>query len=114
MNKELAQITNPALGKLSTTSNTAGVTFFGELIPSLIGLAFVAGIILFMFMIIISGIQWVTSGGDKAAVEAAKGRLTQALIGISVLFLTFAIIRLIEHFFGVSILTLDISSLIIK
>lgn len=104
-------IINPAIGNLN---NHTGIGFLQQLIPSLIGLAFVAGAVLFFFMLLLSAIQWISSGGDKGAVEAARGRLTQALIGIVILFCAFAIIKLVEYFFGISILVLDIGPLIIK
>ncbi len=104
-------INNPALGNLS---NCDSVFFFSQLIQGLIGLAFVVGSVLFFFMLLIGAIQWITSGGDKGAVEAARGRVTQALIGIVVLFSVFAIIKLIEGFFGINILLIDIGPLIIK
>lgn len=104
-------ISNSALGALG---NNTGLQFFQQLIPAFIGLAFVAGAIVFFFMLVIGGLQWMTSGGDKAAVEGARGRLTQALIGIVVLFSAFAIIKVIENFFGISILAIDIGPFIIK
>ena len=58
-------ISNPALG---TLGNNTGLQFFQQLIPSLISLAFIAGAIIFFFMLVLAGIQWVSSGGDKAAV----------------------------------------------
>ncbi|SRR5260221_9925444 len=106
-----AGINNPALGSLNMNN---GVSFFQKLIPSVIGLLFVGGSILFFFMLLIGAIQWISSGGDKGAVEAARGRLTQALIGIVVLFSAFAIIKLIEGFFGINILSIDIGPLTIK
>ncbi len=111
-NPLLAQITNPALG--SELNKNTGLSFVQQLIPSLIGLAFVAGALLFFFMLLVGAIQWITSGGDKASIEAARGRLGQALIGIVILFSVYALIKLIENFFGVSILALDIGPLIIK
>lgn len=105
-------IGNPALG--SNLNDLSGVDFIRTLITSAIGLIFVVGTIIFFFMLLISAIQWITSGGDKAAVETARGRLTQALIGIVVLFSVYAIIKVIEGFFGISILALDIGPLIIK
>lgn len=111
MNNYIAQITNPALGNLN--ANT-GVGFFQQLLPSLVGLILVAGTIIFFFMLLFGALQWITSGGDKASVEAARGRITQALVGIIVLFSVFVIIRLVQDFFGISILTLDIGPLIIK
>lgn len=109
-------ITNPALGPTlqSYAAGGGGVLFLQTLIPNLIGLAFVVGVVIFFFMLVIGAIQWISSGGDKGAVEAARGRITQALIGIVVLFSVFAIIKLIEGFFGINILTLDIGPLIIK
>ncbi len=104
-------ITNPAIGDLG--KNT-GVSFFQQLLPTLIGLMLTVGAIVFFFMILFGAIQWILSGGDKASVEAARGRITQALIGIIVLFSVFAIIKLVENFFGISILTLDIGQLKIK
>jgi hypothetical protein len=103
-----SSIGNPALGGLG---NNTGVSFFQKLIPSLIGLGFAAGMLLFFFMLLIGAIQWISSGGDKGNVEAARGRISNALIGIIVLFSIFAIIKLVEAFFGVNILTLDIGPL---
>lgn len=105
MKSSLAQITNPALGDLN--KNT-GVGFFQKLIPSFIGIAFVVGVLVFFFMLLIGAIQWMSSGGDKTAVENARGRLASALIGIIILFSVYAIIQLVETFFKINILTLDL------
>ena len=104
-------ITNPILGNLNKTSGTG---FFQKFIPSLISLAFVVGAIIFFFTLVLGAIQWISSGGDKQALEGAKGKITNAIIGIVILFATFAVIKLIELFFNVHILALDIGSLIIK
>ncbi|SRR5260221_7170812 len=112
MNKLLAEtITNPLLGDLN--KNT-GVSFIQQLIPALIGLALVGGSLIFFFMLIMGAIQWITSGGDKAALEGARGRITQALVGIIILFSAFAIVKLVETFFNIHILTIDIGSLKIQ
>ncbi len=109
-------ITNPALGDTlqGILAGGGGLFFFQILLPSLIGLAFVVGVIVFLFMLLLGAITWIGSGGDKAAVEGARGRITHALIGIVVLFSVFAIIKLIEGFFGINILSIDIGPLIIK
>lgn len=112
INNYLAQaaITNPVV----TTKATSGLSFFQQLIPNLVTLAFVIGTIIFFFMLIMGAIQWMSSGGDKAAVEAARGRLTNALIGLVLLFSALAIVALIETFFHINILSIDISKLFIK
>ena len=106
-----AEITNPVIGNLGTLT---GVGFFQQFIPSLIRIAFVIGIIIFFFMLITGAISWISSGGDKAALETARGKITNALIGIVLLFSVYVIAQLIEAFFGITILTLDIAPLLIQ
>jgi hypothetical protein len=107
-------INNPVLPGLIGDPRTSGGEFFASAIPAAIGLAFVVGALIFFAMLIWGAIQWISSGGDKQALEGARGRVSNALIGIVLLFAAFAIIRVIETFFHISILTLDISSLIIQ
>lgn len=114
MNKlaEAQPITNPALGdKLQSLS---GIEFFQKLLPAAIGLGFVVGSLLFVFIMLIGAIQWISSGGDKAAVEAARGKISNAIIGLVALFSIIAIIKVIESFFGINILTIDIGPLKIE
>ena len=109
MNNLIAQkLVNPALGDLGEQS---GISFLQKLLTTAITLFFVVGVIAFFFMFLMGAIQWITSGGDKASLEGAKGRITSALIGLVILFSVFAIVKLIERFFGVNILTLDIMGL---
>lgn len=105
------EITNPVLGPLGEMS---GVSFAQNFVPSLIRLAFIAGTIVFLFMIAIGAIQWISSGGDKQSLEAARGKVTNAIIGLVLLFSLFAILALIETFFGIKIMMLDIGPLVIQ
>ena len=106
------EISNPIFGQSLTDLLNAGpFAFFQKLIPAIIGLGFVIGVIVFVFMMIIGAIQWISSGGDKASVEAAKSRVMNAIIGLIVLFVVFALIKLIETFFVINVLELDIGVL---
>jgi len=67
----------------------------------------VAALVAFIFLII-GGIRWITSGGDKEGTAKAQSTITAALIGLVIVFAAWAIIRLIEVFFGIEILTLTI------
>lgn len=108
---ETTEITNPILGGLGRKT---GVSFFQDFIPSLIGLALVVGVLIFFAMLIMGAIQWISSGGDKEGLSSARGKITNAIIGIIILFSVFAIINLIEIFFNIKILTLDIGPLVIQ
>lgn len=107
-----SEIKNPILGGLG--NNASGLSFFQTFIPNLVTLAFVVGVVIFFFMLIIGAIQWISSGGDKQALEGARGKITSAIIGLVIMFSVFAVVKLIEGFMGISILTLDIGSLVIQ
>ncbi len=104
-------ITNPLLKE--TLQKKSGVGFFQSFIPNLVTLGLIIGVLFFLFILIIGAIQWISSGGDKNALEEAKKKITNAIIGIIILFSVFALLKVIENFFGISILTLDIGSLAI-
>lgn len=65
-----------------------------------VNLIFAVGVILAVIFIIISGIQMIISGGDKQKVQAARGRLTYAIIGLLVIAGAFAIISLVISLLG--------------
>jgi len=88
--------------------------FFGAFLPKLVGWLFVIGSLLFFFVFAIGAIQWIASGGDKQALEGARAKISNAFVGIILLFVSFAIIKLIEAFFKINILTIDIGPLLIQ
>lgn len=104
-------VKNPILGNLNSLS---GSDFLSQFIPKAIGLLFVFGGLAFFFMFLWGAISWILSGGDKAHVESAKGRITSALVGLVLMVGVFAIVELIEAFFKINILSIDIGPLVIQ
>lgn len=87
-----------------TVAQPAGfqITDIGTLISGAIGAAFlIAGILVFAYLVW-GGIQWITAGGDKANIEAARGRISNALVGLAIIAAAWAIIQLVEFVFGVT------------
>lgn len=74
------------------------------IVTALITLVLVIAGVVFFFMLVWGGISWIMSGGDKAKTEAARNRITAALIGMIVLFSAWAIVQLIQTFLGIEIL----------
>jgi len=72
----------------------------GPLLSGIIKVAFVVAIILTFIFLIWGGLQWITSGGDKAKYEEARNRITAALVGLAIILLSWLIIRLVSYFFG--------------
>ncbi|MDP3955106.1 MAG: hypothetical protein Q8Q15_01955 [bacterium] len=95
------KIINPVLDP--NLQGMSGESFIGGFLSAAIELILIAGVVIAFFLLLIGGIQWMLSGGDKTATEAARGRITSAIIGLLLLFSAWAIILLIESFLGITI-----------
>ena len=84
--------------------------FLARIVRFFIDFSLFVGIIVFLFMLLYGGTQWVASTGDKAKLTEAKGRIVNAIIGIMLLLLFFVILQFIELAADVNLTTLDISS----
>ena len=80
----------------------------GGIVAGLIRLILVIAALVFFFILVIGGIRWIASGGDKAQTEAARGQITAALVGLVIVFAAWAIVQLINTFFGINIFELTI------
>ena len=79
------------------------ITDIGNLISSLISVVFIiAGILTFAFLVI-GGIEWLTSGGDKTKTEQARNRITAALVGLAIIAASWALMQLSSYFFGIDV-----------
>ena len=81
-----------------------GIDNLGNFISALIRASIIIAALLTFAYLIWGGIQWLTSGGDKSAYEAARGRITAALIGLAIVAAAYAIMLIIGTFFNVDIL----------
>ena len=80
-----------------------GITVPG-IISGAISLVMLVVALVFFFMLVLGGLKWVMSGGDQKAVEAARSQITNALIGLAIVFAAWAIMKLIAIVFGVDIM----------
>lgn len=87
-----------------------GITF-PKLVSTAIGLIMLVVALVFFFMLIWGGLRWVMSQGEEKAVGAAKAQITNALIGLAIVFSAWAIMQLIKTIFGIDIFTLTIPSI---
>lgn len=90
--------------------NVSNLTITG-LISGLVRLLVIAAAVVFFFMLVIGGIKWIMSGGDKGKTEEARNQITAALVGLVVVFSAWAIAQLIKTLFGVDIFNLEIKAL---
>ena len=64
-----------------------------------------SGLILF-FMLLASGFQLLTAAGNEESIKKASQKITYAVIGFVVIFISFWLIKLLETILGVNILSI--------
>lgn len=68
-------------------------TDINNLIAFVINAIIVIGVILSLIFLLWGGIRWVTSGGDKAKVDTARGTIVAAIVGLIIVILAYVIIN---------------------
>lgn len=84
----------------------SGGGIFSQFITTIIGLLTVIAIIWFIFLLVTGAIGVMTAGGDKNALESARKRLTNAIIGLVVLIAALFILVLIAYLIGLDMNTI--------
>jgi hypothetical protein len=64
--------------------------------------AMVLGSLLALGFLIWGGISWITSGGDKTKIQAARNKLLYAIVGLVIIFLSVFIISIVGNIFGLN------------
>ena len=76
----------------------------GNVISAVVGILLLVSAILAFLYLILGGIQWITSGGDKSAMETARNKITSAIVGLIIVAASWAVMLLIGQFIGFDIL----------
>jgi len=76
----------------------------GMLISALVGTLLILSAILAFFFLILGGISWITSGGDKAKMEEARNKITHAIVGLIIVGAAWAVMTLVQNFLGFTII----------
>lgn len=76
--------------------------FFGNIIN---GLTVIAGTIALVYLVI-GGIRYIMSGGDKVGVEAAREQITAAIVGLVIVFGAWFLITVVGRILGFDVLNL--------
>ncbi len=77
----------------------------GPLISNIITILFIVAVLLAIGFLVYGGIKWIMSGGDKGKVEAARGTIVAALVGLVLVFVSYFIINFVLQLFDAGSLT---------
>ncbi len=97
-----AGLTNPVIGKLGDDATKAeSGSLFTSYFVNLWRVIMSIGALMVMIYFIWGAFEWITSGGDKGKTEAARNRITNAIIGLIILVSSFTLIGFVgKLFFG--------------
>ena len=87
-----------------TAAGQVGYSDFGTFLNASLRLVFIIALIAVLAMLVWGAVQWIFSGGEKEAVAAARGRIINALIGLAILAVAFAIVQVAGQFLGFNLL----------
>ena len=86
------------------TRGLPGYTDISTFINAALRFAFVIALLGVLVMLVWGGVSWIISGGEKEAIGEARKRIVNALIGLAILAVAFAIAQLAGQFVGVNLL----------
>lgn len=81
-------------------------TIFQTVLSNIVGVMAVSGIIWFVFQFIIGAYGWISAGGDSKAIEEARKRIMNAVIGLVIILTAMVLISVIGALLGVDILNI--------
>lgn len=85
---------------VNDNADPSGAQGLSRFFSNLVALFYsIAGIVL-IFMIVWGAFDWLTSEGDKEKVQSAQKKIINAIIGIILFAITFAVIQVLGHFTG--------------
>lgn len=99
VSKALAQNTidiNPP----TSGGKNVGYSNLGSFVSNVLSLAFGLALLFVLIMLVWGAFEWIASGGDKDAVGKARNRIVNALIGLAVLAVAFALATVAGQFLG--------------
>lgn len=95
---------------LEGESGEGAIETFAKFISSTIGLLTIIAIIWFIFVLFTGAMGMMSAGGDKAALESSRKRITSGLIGFVVVVAGIFIVDLVGNLIGIGNI-LDIKTL---
>lgn len=104
-------IRNPALSDtIGSNAGGGGSAILAKFIVTLWYTLLTLGGLAVLVFILMGGVSWITAGGDEKKIENARNKITQALIGMLILFASIAFVNWIGPAIGFDLLKLNFPS----
>jgi len=98
-------------GGISGSIGTIGVSTpnLATIVTNLLMVAFLVAGIFFLVQLVLGGLSWISAGGDSKALDAARSRITNAVIGLVIVVSSVSIAVIVTQALGVDIFTRSIT-----
>ena len=80
------------------------ITDVGMLISAIVGTLLILAALMAFLYLIMGGIQWIISGGDKTHMEEARNKITHAIVGLIIVGAAWAVMMLVQNFLGINVI----------
>lgn len=80
---------------------------FKTLVTNMLQIVLILSVLMVLFQLVSAGVNWITSGGDKAKTDSARSKIVAAVVGLVIVIASWAIFLFILQLLG-----LDPSSII--
>jgi hypothetical protein len=90
----------PQVQPIIAGSGAQGLTLF---ISNLMNLIIIVSGLVFLFMILLGGYEWMTSGGSKEGLGKARGRIMHGIIGFAIVALAAVIAQIVGSILNIKI-----------
>ena len=94
-------ITNPVL-KNAELQATDPQAYTNNVLQAVLSVFFLVAIVYFIWSLVMAGYHLISSVGDPKKLEVARHQITYALIGLTVIFSIFAILKFVGSILGLN------------
>lgn len=103
----VSQPAKPVISKITADGSGFFITDIGRLFQSILTLVLFGSALLVFAYLIYGGVEWILSGGDKGKTEAARNKITAALVGMAIVASAYALMNVVAYFFGIDVFNLQ-------
>lgn len=89
---------------LSSPKSAQSVSALSTFLSTFLGFMTTLAGIVFMVYFIVAALSWITAGGEKGKIEAAKQQMTNAAIGLVIVIASYSIVGIVGGVLGLDIL----------
>jgi hypothetical protein len=87
----------------SKTGLISQITDIGAFVSRIVGAILIVASLLAFLYLVWGGVQWILAGSDTNKVEEARHRITNAMVGLAIVAVAWAIFLFLDHFLGLGI-----------